>query len=216
MNVSLTINNGELVTPSISWETKLADLIMAAGFPPVAGRYSILDVTVLRRGKVVFTSDVDHLHALQTWGPQHNDTITVVVKELRPGTATGTARHQYRKERVDAAVGTLRGEQECDAAMTTMSELLKRTSACMQTLKLFEEDADCTVALRQYIEGLQHLLTESECAVLRGFFFTMPKRRDRAMLEISERLSLLEYGIERIQTSWDKIKAHAREVQHAE
>lgn len=215
MNVSLTINNGELVTPSISWETKLADLLMAAGFPPVTGRYSIFDVTVVRRGKVIFTGDVEHLHALQTWGPQHNDVITAVIKELRPGTVAGS-RRQYRKERVDAAVGTLSGERECDSAMTTMTALLRRTAACMQTLQLFEDDADCTVALRQYIEGLQHLLTESECAVLRGFFFTMPKRRDRAMLEISERLALLEYGIERIQRSWDKIKAHSKEVSNAE
>lgn len=215
MNVHLSINGGELLTPEIDFQTKLADLLMAAGFPPVPGRYAILDTTVVRRGKVVFTGDSEHLHALQTWGPQNGDTITVVVKELRP-TQGGVVRKQYRRERILASIKTLTGEQSCDATMRTMSLLLERTNQCKRALKLFEEDMDCTSTLRQYINALQQFLSESQSAVLRSFFFTMPKRADRALAEIEERLSLLEFGIAELQKHRDKIKKHAEEVSNAE
>jgi hypothetical protein len=214
MKVNLSINGGELLTPEIDFETKLADLLMAAGFPPVPGKYAILDTTVVRRGKVVFTGDVDHMHALQTWGPQNGDSINVTVKEFRP-TQGGVVRKQYRRERILASIKTLTGEQSCDATMRTMSILLERTNQCKCSLKMFEEDMDCTSTLRRYIDALHNFLSESECAVLRGFFFTMPKRADRALAEIEERLSLLEFGISELQKHWDRIKEHSREVQHA-
>ena len=211
MNVKLTINGGELLTPEIDFNTKLADLLMSAGFPPVPGRYSVLDITVVRRGRVVFTGDVDHLHALQTWGPQNGDSITVTVTELRP-TQGGVVRKQYRRERILSSVRALTGEESCSESMRTMSLLLERTKQCKAALQLFEDDADCTAALRVYINALQQFLSESQSAVLRSFFFCMPKRQDRALAEIEERLSLLEFGISELQKHWDKIKEHSREV----
>lgn len=212
MNVHLSINGGELLTPEIDFQTKLADLLMSAGFPPVPGKYAILDTTVVRRGHVVFTGDVEHLHALQTWGPQNGDTITVVVKELRP-TQGGTVRRQYRRERILTSVRALTGEESCSASMRTMSLLLERTKQCKASLQLFEDDSDCTSTLRVYINALQQFLSESQSAVLRSFFFCMPKRQDRALAEIEERLSLLEFGIAELQKHWDRIKQHAKEVQ---
>lgn len=84
-------------------------------------------------------------------------------------------------------------EHRREAVERTLYGILRRTETCRNIIAKMDQDADVTRVLKNMVRSLQSLLQETDNATLRTFLFTCPKRQDRALQEISARLSTLEW-----------------------
>lgn len=104
-------------------------------------------------------------------------------------------RLDYRFEKAGRLLDILEGNSAFEAELNA---ILDKVQTCRDCIRLMPEDADVTPALRRMVTAIERLLADADCAVLRTFLYSAPKRQDRALVEIQERLTVLEWLVNQL------------------